>query len=130
MEYKCIEIELPMPISVNKAFATVMNKKTGKPIRVKSNEYKDWIEIANLAYNKYDYEITGDEWLWVDIQLFFPLFFDNGKKRKKDVDNYIKTFVDFLTNRISWFEDHKIIRLSIEKFDSKNNIVKIKIYEL
>lgn len=44
MDY--IEIKLPIPISVNKAYA-------GTAKRYRSREYLDWIERANLIANRY-----------------------------------------------------------------------------
>lgn len=44
MDHICLK--LPIPISVNKAFA-------GTAKRYKSREYIDWIERANLIMNRY-----------------------------------------------------------------------------
>lgn len=47
-------VTIPAPPSSNHLFRNATNRKTGKPIRVKSNEYNDWIasvlgELATLA---------------------------------------------------------------------------------
>lgn len=128
MSEKCAIIELPLPISVNWAYSTVKTPN-GKTIRVKSSDYRDWEKIANIAYNKYSYEITWDSWLWVDYQFYMPIYTKEWKKRKIDTFNLEKVLSDFLSKRIPWFEDHKILDWRVRKINSNNNIVKIKIYE-
>lgn len=92
MDHICVK--LPIPVSVNHAFA-------GKAKRYKSPEYRDWIEKANLIMNRYGgFSIEGDEWLRVEYDYEMPLFFKNGKKKVQDVFNYEKALSDFLTNRI------------------------------
>lgn len=40
-------VELPLPPSNNALFVQTTNRKTGKPLRVKTKEYKVWLAIAS-----------------------------------------------------------------------------------
>lgn len=119
-----ILIELPMPPSLNKLFAW-------KAKRVKSDEYKWWLKLALVKYSNIwiNYKISWDEWLEVSLNCFFSLYTKEWKKRIKDIANYEKAVIDFLTTKIKWFEDHKIKRIIQEKHDSNLNIIKIMIKE-
>lgn len=98
-----IELELTMPISINTAIA-------GYKRRYKSKKYKQWEQIANIEMNRQtQYEITGDKWLRVEYDFYFPIYNKNGTKKVKDVFNYEKVLTDFLCTRIKGLKDHKII---------------------
>jgi len=120
-----ILLELPMPPSLNCLFAWY-------PKRHKSDKYKEWINIADEEYRKLDidYNISWDDWLEVHLNFFFSLYTLKWKKRVKDTANYEKAVIDWLWTKIWWFEDHKIKRIILEKYDSKNNIAKILIKEI
>ena len=120
-----ISLELPMPISVNTAYAW-------KSIRHKSKQYKKWIQLADIEYSKnsINYSIKWDNWLEVRYNYFFSLYTLKGKKRIKDVWNYEKVLTDYICTKIEWLEDHKIRIINLEKHDSDKNTVKILIKEL
>lgn len=130
-----IAIELPMWPSTNWLFATVYKdrywKPLKKPIRIKSEEYENWLILAEIEYRKNKkYTITGDKWLQAELNYFFPIYNKNGTKKVKDTANYEKAIIDFLCTKIKWLEDHKIKRIVQEKHDSKKNIAKILIKEI
>lgn len=139
-----IAITLPMPPSVNEAYA-------GKAIRYKSKEYKEWEVRADKALRmQADYSIEWDEWLAVEITIYTDLYYQNWKKRVIDCANYEKCPIDFLAGyverisrkpigrryhklwvqRIPGFEDHKVIsNRQVKKqkqWDESFIVVKIK----
>jgi Holliday junction resolvase RusA-like endonuclease len=120
-----ISIQLPMPPSVNIAYAW-------KVRRYKSPEYQKWIQLADIEYSKnwFKGRITWDEWLEVNYNYFFSLYTLEWKKRVKDVWNYEKLLTDYLCTKIEWLEDHKIKIIKLEKHDSDKNYVKILIKEI
>ena len=104
-----INITLPLPPSLNKAFAGYIK-------RHKSIHYTLWEREADQI--KIDYEIEGDEWLYARYEIYVDrLFCKNGTKRIIDCANYEKIATDYLAKRIKGFEDHKIKRITLEKFD-------------
>ena len=63
-----IHLKLPLPPSVNTAFA-------GKEIRYKSVAYKEWENIADKALRQQEqYTITGDHWLTATYVLHINLY--------------------------------------------------------
>ena len=118
-----IHLKLPLPPSVNTAFA-------GKEIRYKSVAYKEWENIADKALRQQEqYTITGDHWLTATYVLHINLYTQKWAKRIIDCANYEKCISDFLggyvdpvsrksltrryihlwVQRIPWFQDHKIL---------------------
>ena len=119
-----IKLELPLPISVNKAYAWYR-------VRYKSNEYKQWIRQAELEMLKQTrYTITWDNWLYVHYEFLMPCYYKNGKKKVVDVANFEKVLSDFLTKNIEWFKDEHIKRILLSKTDSNENKVIILIKEI
>ena len=104
-----IHLKLPMPPSINKAYAWF-------PKRHKSNEYKKWeIEARNALKTQEKYSIEGDNWLSAIYILYTDLHYKNGKKKVIDVANYEKLTSDFLSHEISWLEDHKFLSVTLVK---------------
>jgi Holliday junction resolvase RusA-like endonuclease len=124
MKEDSINLTLPIPISVNQAYA-------GNWKRYKSKAYKTWIALAELEMRKQvKYTLSWNEWLKIDLNFFIPLYYKNGNRKKQDIDNFLKPLLDFLGDNISWFDDMNIKVLNAEKIDSKNNEVKILIREI
>lgn len=118
-----IEITLPLPPSVNEAYAGTVRRHL-------SNEYKAWLKEANIVMNKHRKdEISGDEWLMVEYTYYFSLYTDEWEKRNKDVFNYEKCLSDLLNHRLAWFNDHKIRKGYVEKIDSEKSYVVVRIWE-
>lgn len=120
-----ILLELPMPPTVNQLYAWMKR-------RHKSNEYKKWLQLADIEYIKNDinYKISWDNWLELHLNYFFSLYTLKDKKRIKDTANFEKATTDYLCTKIEGLEDHKIKRIIQEKHDSDKNIVKILIKEI
>lgn len=122
-----IKLLLPFPPSINQAYGTDFKTKR----RYKTKVYKDWEKFAerDLWQNKH-YKITGNEWLRVEYKFFSKFINNNGTKKKKDVENYIKCLSDFLGNNIEWFDDHKIQELVAKKYNCSQDYVEVLITEL
>jgi len=124
-EYTKISIVLPLPISVNAAYATNFSTKR----RFKTTEYKNW-EREALLYCKSRYEILGDNWVDVRYTYFMPIYNKNGTKKKIDVFNYEKCLSDFIPSIIKGFDDSFIKEGTVKKVHSDKNIVIVTISEL
>lgn len=119
-----MNLEFTIPPTLNKLFKW-------KQRRSKSDDYKNWLELAQVELLKQEtYKITGDEWLEVNLTYFMPLYNLNGSKKKKDLDNYMKALFDFLWDNIEWFKDEHIKVIKAEKKDSELNKVKIYVREI
>lgn len=117
-----IEITLPMPPSVNTAYA-------GQIRRYKSKQYKKWLELCKTFKNK-KYKVSGDEELVVSYDFYSKFYNLDGSIKRKDSSNYIKLTEDYLPNLISGFDDKQIfLHNRIAKHHSDKEIVVIKIWE-
>ena len=98
-----MKIELPfLPISVNACFRA--SKRGGV---YKSKRYREYLEIMDEFFEKAKYEmLEGDLVLEVD--------FECKSKRKRDLDNLLKSLIDSLEGRL--FEnDSQIIEIHATK---------------
>lgn len=98
-----MKIELPfLPLSVNACFRA---SKTGSVY--KSKRYREFTAIMDEFFEKIDYEmLEGDLVLKVD--------FECKSKRKRDLDNLLKSLIDSLEGRL--FEnDSQIIEIHAKK---------------
>jgi len=119
-----IHLTLPIPVSVNSAYA-------GKSHRHKSKKYIDWEKEALVKISEQPtYTIEGDEWLMAKYDYHMPLHYKNGKKKIQDVANYEKALSDFLAHKIIGFKDHKIKEIILKKVESNRNEVDISITEI
>jgi len=124
MKEDYIIIELPLPISVNICYAWTKR-------RYKSEEYKNWLDIALYKYKEQtEYNISWDNWLEITLNYFLPLYCKSWKKKKQDLDNFIKPTLDFLWHNLKGFKDEHIKVINAKKTDSKEQIVKIMIKEI
>ena len=122
MKEEYIMIDLTLPQSVNEEY-------TGYTRRRKSDKYKKWERLNQYANTRW-YEIIGDKWLVVTLCYFTPLFYKNWKKKKQDLDNWIKITLDMLWKIIPWFDDMKVKEINAKKVDSKKGLVKVMIKEI
>lgn len=99
---KLIQLTLPYPPSVNRAYRTV----SGRVILSKvGREYR---ESVRAALGLRGYILTNGR-LAVSISMHAP---DN---RKRDVDNVLKCALDALTHAGIWDDDSQIDRLLVER---------------
>lgn len=100
------------PLSVNKVWQ-------GR--RFKTKLYKDWEKDALKSMPKREM-IMGD----ILVRLFFYMRYP----KKADIDNPIKMALDLLTKR-GWIEDdRKIFVLNVYKIKSKEEKIKVEIFQL
>lgn len=127
-EIDSINIAIPfMSTSVNSSYSW-------KQRRFKSHEYQEFENKIEkfflLRRNEEKIRITWNEWLWVEYKFYFKIFNKNWSIKKKDLMNYEKTLTDSLSKYIEWFEDSKIKKAILEKIDSNEEKIEIKIYEI
>ncbi len=85
-----INIILPMPPSVNEAYA-------GKSRRFKSKAYKRWlIECQTRKQTKY--KCRGDEIFQIKYFMHSNWFNQDGTIKRKDASNYLKLPDDYLSH--------------------------------
>lgn len=127
-EIDSINIVIPfMSTSVNSSYSW-------KQRRFKSYEYQEFENKIEkfflLRRNEEKIRITWDEWLWVEYKFYFKILNKNWSIKKKDLMNYEKTLTDSLSKYIEWFEDSKIKKAILEKINSDEEKIEIKIYEI
>jgi len=118
-----IELTLPIPISVNQAYA-------GFKRRFKSKPYKEYEKSAKAYYEQnYDeFDIPNGK-LKVTYRFLTNWHNKDGSIKKKDVFNYEKVLSDKLSDLIPTFEDENIWKGVVEKVQSDKDIVEITIEE-
>lgn len=117
-------VELPfLPPSTNSLFATVMGR------RVKSRGYRAFEQAMRLM------PIQGRLWApnngcyEVQVELHGSWWFKNGKVRRKDADNGLKSLLDCVCRRAG-FDDCQIFRLTVTKEESITEKTKVFIRRL
>lgn len=124
MNEKSINITLPLPTSINKAY------KNSPKWRVKTEDYKNYYKTVLYSLMKFKYEIEWDLWLFCDYEFHFNLYNKNWTKKIRDLWNLEKTLTDSLCNAIPWLFDHNIKEFRLTKVDDKEEFVRVIIYEL
>jgi len=126
MKHEYIKLTLPLPPSVNGLY------KNARKWRIKTDAYKHFEEAVRHLFIQMDvrYSIIWNKWLNVEYSYFIPCYTKSGKKRKVDVENYIKATSDVLGKNIEWFDDSRIKNMIIRKNDSERKEVDITIKEL
>ena len=120
---KCIELKLPMPPSVNGAYNNAMKWRS------KTDAYKDYEDIVLYTLMKKRFRIVGDKWLNVFYEFHFPIYNEDGSKKKKDTFNFEKCLSDALAKAIPGFHDHKIIEWRVRKVNDEEKYVIVRIWE-
>lgn len=110
-----ISITLPWPPSINHYWR---HTKNGHYI---SKEGKTYRETVYYSCVKYKGKISDDSRLSVIIEAFPP------DKRKRDLDNILKSLLDALQHAGMYKDDNQIDRLSIHRKIPLNGVVRIEI---
>ena len=105
----CIELELPLPPTLNqyrvpvvkkgkngKPYATLVTSKEGKAYKSGLREYIT--KIHNISHNVH-----------VSI-ILYP-----KTKRLIDIDNYLKCLFDGLTENNVWLDDSQVVSMYVER---------------
>lgn len=121
-----INLKLSLPISVNKAY------NNSKNWRIKSQFYKDYIKQLEFEFLQMEekFKIIWDKWLEVKYDFYFKIYNKNWSIKTRDVFNFEKILSDSLSLFIEGFEDKKIKKWIIEKFNSNEEYVLITIKEV
>ena len=126
MKENSITLEFTNAPTLNKLFSTTKYWK-----RIKSKLYTGWLNTAFVEYKKQtEYKLTGKNWLWIELNYFMPILNKDWSIKKSDLDNRFKAILDFVWDNLKGFDDSRIKTIKAEKHESKQNIVKILIYEL
>lgn len=93
-----IKLVLPFPPTVNHLFPTIV--RGGKPIRIKSKKYKDWLDSCPGLM---EFKVKGK--CTISYLIYFP---DN---RIRDGQNYMKAPLDYLVSEnVILSDDRKIVK--------------------
>ncbi len=116
---------LPFPPSVNSYWRTVMRPAKGgrqRPTVLVSDE--------GQAYQKtVFYETIGDRGCVGNQRIALRILLEMPDRRRRDVDNYLKSLLDALTYARVWNDDSQIDLLIVERGQVKApGSVKIQIY--
>lgn len=116
-----LNLTLPMPVSVNQYYRAILRGRICCSIlSKKGREFKE--RIANLVSDSQ--KQPTDKPVMVVIKLYPP------DRRKRDLDNYLKSLLDSLTG-IAYVDDSQINCLAISREDVvKGGKVEIKIKEI
>ena len=116
------EATLPWPPTVNTYWR---HKVTGRLATVYvSAEGKAYRKAVNLCLAEHGvktYALEGD--LRVEIEVFPP------DRRKRDIDNLLKSLLDSLTHAEVWRDDSQISDLRIFRNNQIAGMVKVRVYE-
>lgn len=115
-----------LPVSENNAIAS--SRRGG----YKTKQYKEWEEFVLLTVKEKC--IKCSEWYECEVVFYFPLYFKNGKVRKKDAHNMIKYAIDtVLNNKLldskgERIDDSRILGGGWTSVDSEEERVEITFY--
>jgi len=120
------KIILPMPISINVAYAN------GSKGRFKTKKYKEWEELCTTYKNiKFRYKEEKGMGLEFSYEFHSNWFNKNNTIKQKDLSNYLKVLEDYLPNVIDGFDDKYIFCYdSIKKVQSGREEVEITFKEI
>lgn len=100
-----LTITLPIPPSVNAAYANIPGKG-----RVKTKRYRNWVVLANSYLIKQSGALKA-----IEGQVGIMYCMNVPDKRKRDCANYEKILSDFLVaNKI--IEDDSLIRINVQQW--------------
>lgn len=121
-----MKITLPMPPSINKAYA---NCSRG---RFKSKEYKDWENLcdslmAGKKTHTFEFDRKG---VIIDYTFYSKWLNNDGSVKMKDLSNYFKCLEDYLPRVLIDFDDKYIWGYDkVRKMHSGREEVEINIIE-
>jgi crossover junction endodeoxyribonuclease RusA len=110
-----ISIELPWPPSINNYWR---HTSKGHYISKKGQEYREFVLYACIQLKNKFHE---KDRLIVTIDAFPP------DKRKRDLDNILKSLLDALQHAGVYYDDSQIDKLSVRRFEALDGVVKITI---
>ena len=116
------EATLPWPPTVNTYWRhRVIGKLATVYISPEGQAYRKAVNLCLMEHGVKTYELEGD--LRVEIEVFPP------DKRKRDIDNLLKSLLDSLTHAKVWKDDNQISDLRIYRNPIIAGMVKVRVYE-
>ncbi len=116
------EATLPWPPTVNTYWRhTVRGKLATVYISQEGQAYRKAVNLCLAEHGVKTYELEGD--LRVEIEVFPP------DRRKRDIDNLLKSLLDSLTHAQVWKDDNQISDLRIYRNPIIAGMVKVRVYE-
>ena len=117
------EATLPWPPTVNSYWRhKVIGKLATVYISQEGQAYRKAVNLCLMEHGVKTYALEGD--LRVEIEVFAP------DRRKRDIDNLLKSLLDSLTHAQVWKDDNQIADLRIYRNKQIAGIVKVRVYEL
>ena len=117
------EATLPWPPTVNTYWRhRVIGKLATVYISQEGQAYRKAVNLCLMEHGVKTYALEGD--LRVEIEVFAP------DRRKRDIDNLLKSLLDSLTHAQVWKDDNQIADLRIYRNKQIAGIVKVRVYEL
>lgn len=110
-----ITLRLPWPPSINHYWR---HTKYGHYISQEGKNYRTVVHYACLTHHK---RFTADDRLCVHIDAYPP------DRRRRDIDNLIKSLLDALQHAHVYPDDNQIDKLSIERHDSLEGRVEVQL---
>ena len=117
------EATLPWPPTVNTYWRhRVTGKLATVYVSADGQAYRKAVNLCLMEHGVKTYELEGD--LRVEIEVFQP------DKRKRDIDNLLKSLLDSLTHAKVWKDDNQISDLRIYRNPIIAGMVKVRVYEI
>ena len=117
------EATLPWPPTVNSYYRhKVIGKLATVYVTQEGKAYRKAVNLCLMEHGVKTYELEGD--LRVEIEVFPP------DKRKRDIDNLLKSLLDSLTHAQVWKDDNQISDLRIYRNPIIAGMVKVRVYEI
>lgn len=109
-------ITLPWPPSVNRYYRNVAGKTL---ISAEGRSYRKAV-VDLLAESRTAPPMIGA--VGVDIEVFMP------DRRRRDLDNLLKSLLDALTHAGLWLDDSQVVDLRIRKAQTIGGMVKVDVW--
>lgn len=116
------EAMLPWPPTVNSYWRhKVIGKLATVYVSAEGQAYRKAVNLCLMEHGIKTYALEGD--LRVEIEVFPP------DRRKRDLDNLLKSLLDALTHAQVWKDDNQISDLRIFRNKQIAGMVKVRVYE-
>jgi crossover junction endodeoxyribonuclease RusA len=116
------EATLPWPPTVNTYYRhKVIGKLATVYVTQEGKAYRKAVNLCLMEHGVKTYALEGN--LRVEIEVFPP------DKRKRDLDNLLKSLLDALTHAQVWKDDNQISDLRIYRNPTIAGMVKVRVYE-
>lgn len=94
--------------------------------------FTDWMNLVSKSVKPQ--KISQTEWYGMNIIVYMPLYFKNGKVKRIDISNLIKYAEDAICKKVvlpdGEFDDSRIIEVTAVKQDSTELKTTIQVYTI